>query len=656
MTTTTREGGDLRITRADGTTVLLLELYRDDDPTTVSGTLAPADRTQTRSVRRIYKDLSLGMGWSRKMAGDPDGQVGGYAYAENAITRFSGGVVPSGAYGTMDALTSAYGQPVQLVVYDGHVWAICTTGIAYVVDGTAAVLSFGTYIDVSGTGDYYWGATVYDNQLYVGRSCVHSTHGLTRFDSSATVTLDTDVFRRQPVTVYWVVDAVGGYRMVAPDATNTHKLRYTISGASDPMDTASWASTQLPVGGSEYAIERLVASDTTVWAIKKDGIYSINEQGWARNLTPYWRQMIHPNNGAAAMLYGGGIVASHGTGLDFVRLGRDGQAAPVWIDPAQTGFNETPVNGRVTALCNDGRWLVAAIYDGTDTYICYGEPNTRGGGPPFIWHGAEHVITGQKVVSMLVYTDPGAANPPRLWLLGWNGSIPTVAYVSVPGASSPLAQWGTDPTAFPFRTAYSLYFSEDEWDDPAARKVPIHGQVLSQNLADTRSLQVLARSNGDGSYSEIETLTASPSSEFDFDTDGAYSFGWRVDGAGDVNNPAILRSLAIEANVSKEQTLERTYRVVIGRTLRSGAPDHADTEATYGQIREIAEDGERVTLVDPMGNEQLVAIDPNLPEQLIEQRVGGETGWVRVLTMRVSTLHDYAHYDEDYYDTAAEYS
>src|SRR5207247_10192421 len=34
--------------------------------------------------------------------------------------------------------------------------------------------------------------------------------------------------------------------------------------------------------------------------------------------------------------------------------------------------NETPIRGQVTAVCRDRGWWAQAIYNGTDTYICWG--------------------------------------------------------------------------------------------------------------------------------------------------------------------------------------------------------------------------------------------------------------------------------------------
>ena len=110
-----------------------------------------------------------GAGWSSRPGGlDTSEEWDGLAESENACYRF-GYICPSGEQ-TAISVTAAWGSPKKLISFNGDLWVIFDSRIAYFADGTGALTDY-----YNNSGDHFTDAEVWNGSLRVAIQCEHTT-------------------------------------------------------------------------------------------------------------------------------------------------------------------------------------------------------------------------------------------------------------------------------------------------------------------------------------------------------------------------------------------------------------------------------------------------------------------------------------------------
>ncbi len=629
----------------------------------VQGSWGPAElqveTARSRDVPVIWTDFSQGMGYSETWGP----QTNGYAYGQNVYTRSPRLVLPAGyLYSiTMGSFTTS-GPVTDSEFFDGLLYFVAGERLMSLDPTSSAVSTVGIF-----SGSNFNKMTAFRGtgarRLYIsdrngtmlrrspgGSVEAGSVGGFYRIPNPGTPPqLRFDDF----VQVYWAVGDKRGYQLVAvstldPNGNNANGT-YLYHCAGNPELVADWS----PIGtiGEGFPVRSLAASNRRVYFCCDDGVYDVDDQGYAPNLTPYWKDYAHASNGQWSTVYSGMVVASHQLGLDWVPVGRGIRIdASTFAHPGSGLPNETPVYGPVTSGVNDGGWLAVAQFNGRDTYISYGKPRDMLGydGPGiFVWHN-ELYIPGVKVTHMTIQNRNGG---PMLVLFGhlYNDAGSTynlrIYEVTLPTASTPLQDW-LNGGRMRFAEKFSLFLPMEDWRDPASRKNLMRFDVQADQLGvlqgglGTVQLELLAKVEAQEFKSQGTTAitprgTIYPNNKY---LDG-YRIGMRVDGYGyttkGTNNiypgpssetyPPILRAMKARAGLVVEQRNTRVYRIILGSgQMNDLAYDDRTHDLEkwlyslqdYGPITMVDENGETLTAKIETGTTYTEVANPRSNEQI----------------------------------------
>lgn len=621
----------------------------------VQGRFGPGDASQQQTaqdVPRLWDDWSGGSGYSRRDQRVPNG----YAWCIGDA-RFPGVFAPSGQ--------------CREVAYGGAIGLPAATYASFELPGMIGFCAGSQVIQVSSiTGEqlglmhsFASGAEATAAEIFDGKVVVGMTGDFMHtYDIATGVwTRSADVRRDWLAVVYWVVGGVGAYRLVGA-VTGTHEIKIFPANPTTPGDLmvdADW-SAPYPIGGRDREIRHLVASADHVYVVKTDGVYDIDGRGYAPNLTPYWGTQYNRTNGLTAMVAGDYVYASHVQGLDRVKIGSGpNRDRPEWCHPGVGQSAEGPAFGMVRAVTVDGPWIVAAQFNGTDTYICYGQSRDQPGVPagvgPILWHQALARIPGVIVTYMRVHEVNGL---PWLWIAGVlpNGRDPRMWRMALVRAANPMqallwpGQYG--PANFPWATSATLVMPGDDWGDATAfktlRRWDIQAQNLSQDIAETYlDLYAAAEDGPFEAQGRVQTNreTLIPSEG----VATGYRLTPRVDMVGTATAPALLRALKARASVSVDATEIRVYHVLLGQTTEglNRARDRRDPEVLFAQLWVTQMLGP-IPMRDHRGRDLTVKVE-NVAQ--VEEEEPGLAGrrWTIVATVTLSVLTRPAYWDVSFW-------
>jgi hypothetical protein len=203
----------------------------------------------------------------------------------------------------------------------------------------------------------------------------------------------------------------------------------TISLAAEAADWSSGAS-----WATDYQIEKFNFPVWTVLSLGKliyvcgpNGCWSTNEFGSGVNLTPDIAPAFNISNGRNAVVYHGGIMYPHRTGLYRVE-GTSYQ--PVGIEEIPTA--DGTVKGIVTAQAALGHWLYFSLFDGADSWICCLRERRQdeAGFGPYVIYTLENItacwVTQMHIDGGIDGSGVADGHLPRLWF-AWD-SVPTGTY------------------------------------------------------------------------------------------------------------------------------------------------------------------------------------------------------------------------------------
>ena len=496
-------------------------IYRDGKvPGIASGTFGPVDATQeqqNREVPILMGNFSGGMGVCREIAGVENA----YAFGTDVCTRNEGVVLPAGKRTAVTVTTwEAGGKLVTSLWWLGHLYLFTQRYILRMNYGTETPVQ----VHDVGTTKRITSAVVYNGKIVVAGeeqdgSLWRSMQILTSL--TGTVWTSGTMRGRLLAVVYWVVSGIGKHRLITTtsgDITdeNTgasiyrHSYMRTLFGpvGTDVTDETNWTAV-VQIGDSSYDIMSIAYANQKVWFVKTEGICDVDQRGYSPVLTTNWRRAYSAENGICSLYHDGWVYGAHVQGLD--RYDTDSRVRdddPDWVSPGYGLSNHTPIFGQVQALTVDDGWVVAAVYNGTDSFVCYGKDRTKAkveGPTAMVWHGSECTIRGEKITHLNVIT-PAAAQP--YMLIGTlSGSTFKMYKLSLPNASNSVQEiiktlLYTPAYSHEFATSFRLFMTTRTWKDVSALKVIRSFDFISDmlNSLTTNGSNVRAFANADGGF------------------------------------------------------------------------------------------------------------------------------------------------------------
>jgi hypothetical protein len=278
------------------------------------------------------------------------------------------------------------------------------------------------------------------------------------------------------------IDDVGAWRLTSNDTPWTFRFLATggVMTASTLLDDTAWAGITgtYPVGDSSAKITNLVGAPLIMFFVKEDGVYHVGPNGRAARIQN-WSDSKHPNNGKAAYFAYGGVYSSHNR-WGMVRVDVANLLTQWQINACAPGSNlprVSPISGDVTDIGMDGEWMVAPVYNGTDSFVCYGRPNEvserismlKIQSPQTLnWHGSEATFWAQKVTKVHQATI-GPADRPLLWVGTMEGATPRLWNVSITKYGTPLEDFQMGGP-HRFATESWLYYPRQDWGDESGSR------------------------------------------------------------------------------------------------------------------------------------------------------------------------------------------
>ncbi len=614
-------------------------------PYRVAGSLvAETGAAQQHWVRQDEDDWSGGSFYSRRIVPN------GHAWTENGDASLPGLFLPAGLLTEVTLFAGG-------VIGDGEVLASAEFGehLYFGVGNEMIRLPGGTATATVGERDFGAPATirslvVFNGVLYAGGSGMM----LGRKTNPAGTWEEATFGRRYLDTVQWRIQDVPAWRLVGCGSGNN--VNWV---EADPFTEADWTPTPLGaswqrIGNDGTDVTTMVAAPRHIFFVKSDtGLHSLDAKGDAPCLTPWWKSTHSVEGQTSALLVGRYVYVPTRQGLVRVDVSDTTarQDRPDWCHPGFGLPNETPARGEVTALCSVAGAVVAALWNGTDSYLCWGYDRADigiPGGGPMVWYTKTY-LPGERITHLR----PTAPNSvPRLWIgsVAANG-IPKLRWLSLPKGANPIQEylWGGDHQ---FATSCVLVTASDVWGNAAAKKTMRRLGVTSEdgNLGVEAALAIdlAVDSTGVGNWTEQQIVRESPYATFLTTNElTGYRTVMRVRGSGTPTHPPILRGLVPRADLYVEQDELWVYQVVVGDgvTKRDGGSDDRDQGTVHDRLKYLAGLG-HMTMRDELGNELEVIVQPALPWEAAETPTV-PNAQQRIISLTVSVVERPFYWDVD---------
>jgi hypothetical protein len=590
----------------------------------------------------VMDTFHLGAFYSWRLLG------GTYAWGVNADARFPRLVLP-GPFVNSVSPTGQADHARCAQDFAGDLYIGAGRYVYKVAGGTGAI----TQDQDLGAGNVAWSMCTFGGSLYVGTSVgstSQSVPGLLWQKSAGTWSNNAGVSRKSLAQAWFqttgTLGTTGAFQMIGQDGVSSVR-----NVATAPLTPANWGAS-VPVGDTTYGINRLIGDQTHVYINKVNGMHDLDGvTGYAPNLMPFFAAALDDENGIAGHSSGGQIYSSHLSGLFRLDVSGAASSRLVTVTPGHGLPNETPVRGKILASTSYGPWQIVSVYNGVDTYICWGRDIMQGdagvspfgygygygpspsaiGPSPMLWHGGIIVIPGQRCYLLYI---SGLSSPPRLWF--GNGTT-TVGWCVLPRTENPLQD-----IEYRFAQNWSFYISGQDWGHPATPKTLLQVDVEGDNLG--AGAQVVVNGNAEGGgYTRLGVANTSPQTQIIVGQpwDGR-RIGFRLDGSNTSTSAAILRVLMPRAQIRVAVRPVRTYQLLLGEgnVDRFGGRDITRAIDDFRTLRAL-QTGDMCTLRDEFGETYNALVLPPVDRQLLYLR--GESGKgtaepVVMVTLRVKLL------------------
>lgn len=366
----------------------------------------------------------------------------------------------------------------------------------------------------------------------------------------------------------------------------------------DPGVIANWAGPN-PVGDSIYPMRAINGFGESVFAAKADGVYVVQGGGRMPNIAPHWREQYDFDNGGVVWFYDGVILASTVQYLDML------QPDPSQVglqNPCHPGASESaensPITWRCTAITNEGGGVLAAFWDGTNSYVMWGKRTARLGlnsRNPMTWYGAEAVVPG---ACTMLHVMPSRGNSPRWLLIATRPTLvsgtPKLYAQSLPAEHTPYMSWKIKRYPHRFAPQFTCVFATDDLGDPASPKNMRYVAAVTENASNTRSLVVDTSTDGGATTTQIEINDPGRVvAVFDTATAAGVNVTVTVTGNSEPTEPLVLRSVKLRGTINDERTVVYEVPLEIGRDLETnrGTTDPSSPFVKRAQLYALLEAG-----------------------------------------------------------------
>lgn len=658
---------------------LSLQLYRQNPQrrpisrrfgTAISG--EPSGGRQDAPLR--WTDWSGGGGATQPT----DAVENGYGYARNACTRYGHLVMPSGALTeilvttpTLNATNSPNGITAS-AEQDGHIYFAAGRYIIRITNQTdpgpliAADRDFGATIKADSLLEF-------DGAVWAGTFGAGATLWKLIAGGGGWTNAGTPPSVRKLARVFWETQNVAGvyggrHELVGTQNATGQKTIIHVPRASDPLVSTNWSAAIL-IGSGDFPINSLAGSPRHIFCCTSGGVADLDTLGNSPILNP--DQSLRRDdvlNGAASLFRDGYIYYSDARGVNRINVS-DAPGALHHEDtlcgPGVGLSNETPIFGAAGlgknpyAFAADSGWVILSVWNGLDSYVCYGRDEGRqdGAGRPIpTWHLGEYWLPGERITHLRI-TTPGGAGP-RLWIGSIDGSGNVrLRWAALPGAASPLQELlgnldanGNYTGQMRWATAWSIFMTRATWGDDNARKVLLRWDGRSERLTTQTYMRVFAKDDASLAYTQQGSgadpkMDRSPRAELLPIAAGTeqitlgHAIDVRVDGVNTATAPTILRQIQARAEVVAEQRETITYLVELAgpQSMRDGALSVVDPEDIWTQLKRL-QTNRPVRMIDEKGNEVLVRVEPGVSkeEDLIRADSPGSYRSVEIAVLTVS--------------------
>src|SRR5215469_1555515 len=578
----------------------------------------------------VMDTFHLGAFYSWRLLG------GTYAYAINADARFPRLLLP-GPYQNIVTLPGATDDARCGMDYAGDFLIGAGRTVYRIPGGTGAPVADHDL----GAGIVAWQMDTFNGGLYVGTSTGPSSSAgpdMLHEKIGGTWSTPNGAVRRKALAHAWyqaqATGATGATQLIASDSPSS-----VTNVATAPLTAANWGAS-IPVGDTTYGINSLVSDQAHVYVAKTNGLHDVDgTTGYTPNLMPFFADGIDDLNGVATGTIDGQVYANHLSGLYRLDVSGGSTAGRiVSVTPGHGLPNETPVRGRITAICGWGPWTIAAVYNGVDTYICWGRDIMQGDagvspfgygygyGPspsalspsPMLWHGGLTVLPGQRCFLLAI---SGLTQPPRLWIgAAAPGGPYTVQWCVIPRTENPLQD-----AEYQFAQSWQFYVPGQDWGHVATPKDLLEVDVEGDGLGIGAYVNINVNADG-GNYSLFGMANTSPQSILIGSQDFiGRRLGFRLDGFNSNEAPAIVRALMPRGQVRVAVRQVRQYEVLLGEgnVDRFGGRDIGRAIVQYRRLQLLQNSG-RVSLRDEWGDTYQVLIQPPITRRMVNLR--GESG------------------------------
>ena len=640
----------------------------------------------------IFNDYSNGMGMG--YSGVPNT----YAFTINGYTRTPRKFMPGGKLTEISLAALAWNaaelggeiRPNAAFEWNGDLYFGAGRHIIKLVAGTGAPvdvydMGLDTQID---SGLLYNGIPLFscdntfDNVPYLTGYDASLSAWKTAYDSDGAapgisdneVGFPNPVYLQKMVSIFQEIDGVGGNRIFGNNTAFTYVQTQATTVNAIIGDSTTY-STNINCGDTSYVIKNIVSSNRIPFILKTDGVYGIESSGiYCPNYTPNWKDNTSAYNGVSAKFFAGKIFAATSQGLEMVDVSnRQRIDIPTLVSPSYYYANETPIYGIPTAMTVDNGWLVVAIWNGTDSHICYTRPRettlatTQN---PMIWHGSECTIENERITMLF---KSSASGRPMMYIGTHNGTRMKFYKLSLPTEGDPYTDY-FQSEGHEFSTTCSLYLPFQDGDDPNAKKVIRRFDVQADglsipildvegNVSETISagrLDFFANADS-GSRLFFEGLDPNDN-QSEWVYEGAVSSspkGSMVPATGTasgsqigiliqgellnqgtesvpVYSPFAIRSVKIRTDIVVDQLEERTYNVHLGtmKATKTGF-DHEDVSTKFNALTAL-QNQDAVYMITELKERLLVKVEPGLTYKYIQER--DQAGYSIVLGLRVTFL------------------
>jgi len=398
--------------------------------------------------------------------------------------------------------------------------------------------------------------------------------------------------------------------------------------SNDPFTAADWSSNGPIVGDPGTPVTSMGALGDMLYVGKYDGLHGVDASAIAPLLTPELRPARDEDNCRNMAAWHGRWFVPHLRGLlVYQDLGQQGFLITD-STPGREADENNPVHGQVTALAGDDHWLYAAIYNTVgDTYIMAGREavgdEVQFG--PMIWHPLAK-LTNKKCQAMHV---SGLWTNPRL-LFGVGTDL---GYIVLPrDGDNPVADSNCR-----YATSGSILFPAHAWNAPTTPKVWKEIKIESEDLSFARYLNVYYSLNG-GGWRSLGLVNVSPAHTLALPQGGeaGNDLRIRIDYVGTAAKPFVIRSVIAVGAERPDTILAFTARIRCATKLptRGGGICPRTAQAIRGELQALSEYGYAVALIDPIGAEHWVLVQPDVQAQEAEQE--GRLDRELVLTIRMT--------------------